>query len=118
MVCSRPFVEPVEHISCGKEFCRSCIEKVTSCPNCRGEVRGKTRAVTSKRLLNPLNELRVICPRCDGVFARGDLAVLIPKCVKGMCLMFSLNVYLQIALMDVENSLLQRNLRHMKQSAI
>ncbi len=84
MVCSRPFVEPTEHINCGKEFCRSCIEKVASCPNCRSEVNGHTRAITLKRLLNPLNDLKVICPRCDGQFTRGDLAMHLLKCVKGL----------------------------------
>lgn len=85
MVCERPFVEPTEHIPCGKEFCKNCISQVSTCPNCRGKIEGETRAITLKRLVTPLSELKVICTRCDGHYQRGDLSNHMVKCVKGKC---------------------------------
>jgi len=87
-ICIYPFVNPVEHIDCGNEFCENCIKKLEFCPKCRGSLtfrmsfdqKPNVRAVTSKRLLNSLNEIKVICPNCNSHVPRGDLSNHIQKC--------------------------------------
>jgi len=92
-ICVEPYLNPVEHIDCGNEFCENCIKNLEFCPKCRGKLTFQTedflmrytqkpnvRAVTSKRLLNSLNEIQVICPTCNSHVARGDLSCHIQKC--------------------------------------
>jgi len=89
-ICIRPFIDPVEHTDCGNEFCNNCVATLKTCPKCRGPLRTRPdndknlginlRPVTSKRLLNSLNELLVVCPICKGHTARGELQNHISKC--------------------------------------
>lgn len=66
-------MDPYEHTACGNEFCKQCIEKANECPKCRGSVLKDLRPITLKKFLNPLNQLKVVCPYCDKHFDRADL---------------------------------------------
>lgn len=84
MICTSPLFYPIEHIPCGKPFCNTCFEKVQNCPNCRNQVlKHQIRPITLKFLLNPLNDLKVICGRCDKQFIRGEIEEHHLNCFKG-----------------------------------
>ena len=90
-ICSAPFIEPVEHTSCGIEFCRECINKWhSSCPNCRETPITNIKPVTAKRLLTKLYDLKVKCPQCSKVCQRGDLAKHATDCFSIGILQFKL----------------------------
>lgn len=72
-ICLRPFVIPMEHTECGNEFCISCIAQLDKCPLCKAQFKFTLRQSTAKRLLNPLNELKVICTKCDALTQRGEI---------------------------------------------
>ena len=37
LICLEVAQDPVQHETCGKLFCRECIEKDKPCPSCRAE---------------------------------------------------------------------------------
>jgi len=86
IICCRPFINPVEHPACGNEFCEKCVSCLKTCPTCRqSTLEGEFKLVTSKRLLRPLGELKVVCPTCDGHVERFQLDEHMACCKKVVC---------------------------------
>ena len=91
-ICSSPFEDPVEHppvgaAACSQIYCRKCTLKQEKCPHCRHEVNQWTQvAITpsSQRFLyKPLQQLKVICPRCKNAVERGGLEAHLNDCGLG-----------------------------------
>jgi hypothetical protein len=74
--CGDPLIEPVEHESsseCEALYCKTCAP-LHQCPSCGLTPviwRDVLAAVIPTRfLLNPLNNLAVVCPACSNIFPR------------------------------------------------
>ena len=80
-LCSCPLFSPVEHVECGTEFCESCVQSLRDCPTCKAP--GNYRPITSRRLLEPLNDLNVFCPTCAHVVKRAAYTSHLEKCAVG-----------------------------------
>jgi len=79
-VCREPVLEPIIHIPCQNMFCKACMTKLSSCPLCRGVISKNHMAPVPRFVHNSLNELKVICPSCNGSCARNELSNHLSKC--------------------------------------
>jgi len=79
-VCREPVLEPIIHIPCQNMFCKACMTKLSSCPLCRGVISKNHMVPVPRFVHNTLNELKVICPSCNGSCARNELSNHRSKC--------------------------------------
>jgi len=71
-VCFDPLVTPAVCQNCRNTFCRKCVESLTRCPICRGNVHPLQEP--PRLLLNLLGKLLVKCNVCSKEVKRGDLS--------------------------------------------
>jgi len=68
-ICYDPFLSPSVCQHCRNTFCRKCVETLTRCPVCRGNI---SLQEPPRLLLNLLGKLTVTCNVCSKEVKRGD----------------------------------------------